>query len=301
LSRGYVPIDDVNETGASVTLEYASADFAISRLAAALGHDADAARLLRSAQNWRKLFDAESGLIRPRWTNGKFLENWDPLLLLPHRVRWDQSSQLGFEEGSSWQYTWMIPHNYGGLFEAMGGADKAVEKLDKLFEKVNGWGEPHFTVANEPNFCSPYAYLWAGEPWKTQSVVARIRETFTTQPDGIPGNDDLGATSGVYWWSALGLYPVIPGVGGFALGTPLFPRTTLRLGDDRTLEILARGEGIYVQSVTLNGQPCDSAWLPLDALSAKDNHLEFSLGTEPNKAWGANRASFPPSFDAAVE
>ena len=192
----------------------------------------------------------------------------------------------------------MIPYNYGGLFAALGGKEKVVPKLDKFFQKLSGWALPNFTVTNEPDFCAPYAYIWTGNPWKTQEVVDRVRrETFTEKPDGLPGNDDLGATSGVYVWNALGLYPVIPGVGGLVLGTPMFPRATIRMGDGRTLEILSRGEGIYVQSVKLNGRAYESTWLPIDVLTAKDNHLEFLLGRQPNKTWGAFRASLPPSFD----
>ena len=302
LSRGYLPVGDDNETAASVTLEYASADFAISRFAAALGDQANAARLLRSAQSWRNLLDPETGFIRPRTADGTFLGNWDPDRLLPHHKNWDKDNQIGFEEGSTWQYTWMIPHNYGGLFAAMGGEQKVIPQLDRFFQKLSGWALPNFTVTNEPDFCAPYAYVWTGNPWKTQEVVDRIRrETFTTKPDGLPGNDDLGATSGVYVWNALGLYPVIPGVGGLVLGTPMFPRATLRLGDGRTLEILARGEGVYVQTVKLNGIACDSAWLSLDALSARENRLEFQLGPQPNKTWGAQPANRPPSFDALAE
>jgi predicted alpha-1,2-mannosidase len=299
LSEGYIPVGNGNETGASVTLEYASADFAISRFAAALGDQADAARLLRSAQNWRNLLDPETGFIRPRTLEGKFLGDWDPDHLMPRHQNWDTVDQMGFEEGSAWQYTWMIPHNYAALFAALGGEEKVVPKLDQFFQKLSGWAVPTFTVTNEPDFCAPYAYVWTGNPWKTQEVVDRVRrETFTTQPDGLPGNDDLGATSGVYVWNALGLYPVIPGVGGLVLGTPLFPSATVRMGDGRTLKIISRGEGIYVQSVTLNGRAYDSAWLPLEALSARENRLEFLLGRQPNKTWGTRRASLPPSFDA---
>ena len=297
LSKGYIPVAGDDETGASVTLEYASADFAISRYAAALGDQENAARLLLSSGNWRNLWDPETGFIRPRTADGKFLGDWDPSHLAPHHKNWDQQNQLGFEEGSTWQYTWMIPHDYAGLFQAMGGSQSVVPKLDQFFQQLSGWGIPNFTVTNEPDFCAPYAYVWAGRPWKTQEVIDRIRrETFSTKPDGLPGNDDLGATSGVYVWNALGMYPVIPGVGGLVLGTPLFPRATVRFGDGRTLQIVADGEGIYVQSVKLNGQAHGSTWLPLEELSAQENRLEFSLGALPNPAWGTDPASRPPSF-----
>jgi predicted alpha-1,2-mannosidase len=298
LSREYLPSGKHQESGASITLEYASADFAISRLADALGDSANAARLLRSSQNWRSLFDPEAGFIHPRTADGKFLAGFDPDQLLPHHVNWDKSNQLGFEEGSAWQYTWMIPHNYAGLFQAMGGNEKVIPKLDKFFQKLSGWGIPNFTVTNEPDFCAPYAYVWTANAWKTQQVIDRIRrETFTTQPDGLPGNDDLGATSGVYVWNALGMYPVIPGVGGVVLGTPMFPRVTWKLGDGRTLEIISQGEGIYVHAVSLNGAPRSSAWLPLDALSAKQNRLEFMLQKEPDHNWASRQDDLPPSFD----
>jgi len=302
LSRGYIPVSDTHETSTSITLEYASADFAVSRFAAALGDSANAARLLRSSQNWRTLFDSETGFIRPRTADGKFLAGFDPTTLSPHHIHWDQTSQLGFEEGSTWQYTWMVPHNYAGLVQMMGGNQNALPKLDKFFQKLSGWGLPNFTVANEPDFCAPYAYVWTGNAWKTQEVVDRIRrETFTSRPDGLPGNDDLGATSGVYVWSALGMYPVIPGVGGLVLGTPTFPHVTMQLADGKTLEIISHGEGIYVHKVSLNGVPHTSAWLSLDALSAKHNRLEFTLQSKPDPAWAAAPANFPPSFDVPTK
>ena len=298
LERGYIPVKAGDaEAAASYTLEYASADFAVSRFADAMGDKDNAARLLRSSQNWRTLFDKESNFIRPRTADGKFMA-WNPDKLEPHHQNWDQADQLGFEEGSAWQYTWMIPHNYAGLFAAMGGAQNAIPKLDRFFTQLKGWGVPTFTVTNEPDFCAAYAYNWAGAPWKTQSVVDRVRrETFTTQPDGLPGNDDLGATSGVYVWDALGMYPVIPGVGGVALGTPMFREVSVKLGNGATLRIVGRGEGPYVQKVTLNGMPYSKSWLPVAAFQHGENRLEFELGTEPNKEWAAQPENFPPSYD----
>jgi predicted alpha-1,2-mannosidase len=299
LKLGYVPLGgEVKDYAASVTLEYASSDFAISRLAAALGDNAAAARLLHSSQNWRNLFDPETRMIRPRTADGKFLGGWDADRLLPHLNNWDKANQLGFEEGSTWQYTWMIPHNLAGLFQAMGGNQAAIAKLDKFFEKVVGWGTPNFTATNEPDFGAIYAYAWAGAPWKTQRVVRRVlRETFNATPGGLPGNDDLGATSGVYVWGALGLYPEIPGVGGLVLGTPMFRRAVVPMGEGKSIEIAARGEGMYVQSVRLNGKPYASAWLPLEALAAGLNHLEFVLGPQPNRTWATQPANLPPSFE----
>jgi predicted alpha-1,2-mannosidase len=298
MTKGYVPTSKDEESGASYTLEYANADFAVSRFAAALGDHKDASVLLKRAQNWRNLFDKDTGWIRPRTEDGKSIEGFDPDHLLPHRVKQDPSDQMGFEEGSTWQYSFMLPFNYAGLLREMGGDDKVVPRLDKFFEKLSGWALPNFTVTNEPDFCAPYAYLWAGAPWKTQQVLDRIRkETFTTRRDGLPGNDDLGATSGVYVWNAIGIYPEIPGVGGFTIGTPMFSRVTMHLGNGKTLEISGKGTGIYVHRVQVNGVPHASSWLKLSQLSAPKNTLLFELRQEPDHAWATKPSDFPPSFD----
>jgi predicted alpha-1,2-mannosidase len=300
LAKGYVPLSDEQESAASITLEYDSADFAVSRLASAMGDQTHAALLLTNAQNWRNLFDKAGGWIRPRTADGKFLDDsWDPDRLMPHRKRWDTSNQLGFEEGSTWQYTFMLPFNYAGLLREMGGSDKVIPKLDKFFEKLSGWALPNFTVTNEPDFCAPFVYLWTGNPWKTQQVIDRIRrETFTVRPDGLPGNDDLGATSGVYVWNAMGIYPEIPGLGGFTIGTPLFSRVEMRMGNGHTLKISAKGEGVYVSAVRVNGTPHASSWLKLAELGALQTRLEFELQKEPDHAWATHETEFPPSFDA---
>ena len=299
LTQGYVPVSDDQDVAASISLEYNNADFAVSRFAAAMGDETDAERLLRSAENWRTLFDRDGGWIRPRTADGNFLDNhWDPDRLTPHRKNSDTSNQMGFEEGSTSQYTFMIPYNYAGLFRAIGGDEKVIPRLDKFFEKLSGWGLPNFTVTNEPDFCAPYAYLWTNMPWKTAAVIDRIRqETFTSKPEGLPGNDDLGATSGVYVWSAIGIYPEIPGVGGFAVGTPMFRQVTMSLGKGKTLKISATGDGIYVHGLRINGTPHRSSWIDLSELALSDNQIEFELAGEPDHGWATKPSELPPSFD----
>jgi predicted alpha-1,2-mannosidase len=297
LSKGYVSLLDhkyPSMYAASASLNFDNADFAVSRMAEALGDHADAQLLLKHAQSWRNLFDKDSGLIRPRESDGSFVAGWDPEHYLP---RFDRLSALGFEEGSAYQYTYMLPFNYAGLMHALGGRDAAIAKFDRFFQKVVGWNTINFTVTNEPDFGEEYVYDWLGQPWKTQAVISRALETFTTKPDGLPGNDDLGATSGLYVFDSLGFYPVIPGVGGFVLGAPLFPRAHITFGDGRTFDIARRGKGIYVQRVTLNGQSYSSTWLPLERLSKAHNVLTVWMGEKPNHRWGAAPQDVPPSFD----
>jgi predicted alpha-1,2-mannosidase len=297
LSKGYVSLLDhkyPSMYGASASLNFNNADFAVSRMAESLGDHADAQLLLNHAQYWRNLFDKDSDLIRPRESDGSFVAGWDPERYLP---RFDRLSALGFEEGSAYQYTYMLPFNYAGLIQALGGREAAIAKFDKFFEKVVGWNTTNFTTTNEPDFGEEYVYDWLGEPWKTQAVISRELETFTTKPDGLPGNDDLGATSGLYVFDSLGFYPVIPGVGGFALGTPLFSKAHLAFGDGRTFDIETRGEGIYVQRMMLNGQSYTSTWLPLERLLKQHNSLIVWKGKKPNTQWGAGAKDAPPSFE----
>ena len=164
LERGYVPITsfkwDNGMTGAtSASLEYVTDDFCLAQFAAALGDTRTQDVFMRRAQNWQDLFDPEIGFIRPRRSSGVFLEQFDPDSLSPHsEVPWDKSSQAGFEEGNTWQYTWMIPHNYRGLFAAIGGDAEVRRRLDKFFNRLVSWGYPNFNIGNEPSFVAPYAY-----------------------------------------------------------------------------------------------------------------------------------------------
>lgn len=293
LKLGYVP-SEKDRTAASRTLEYASDDFAIAQFARDLGHEAEYQQFLKQSQNWKTLLEPSTGWIRPRLSDGTWLTGFDAELSLPKANGGDQQ---GFEEGNTYQYTFMIPFDYPALFAAIGGEDKVIPRLDKFFLKLRCWGEPCFNIENEPDFVTPYAYNFAGQPWKTEDAVTRIgNETFKAAPNGIPGNDDLGATSGVYVWNALGFYPAVPGVGGLALGTPIFPKATLRLAGGRTVVITREGNGFYVQQVTLNGAPYASTWLPLAKLRTGTTKFQFTTDMQPNTKRGTAVADRPPSF-----
>ncbi|MFZ0747565.1 MAG: GH92 family glycosyl hydrolase [Terracidiphilus sp.] len=297
LKLGYSPAEK-DSIDASRTLEYSSADFAIAEFARNLGHQSEYKTFLKQSGDWKNLLDPETHWIRPRNSDGTWLAGFDADRSLPKRPDAPVSTdQYGFEEGNTYQYSFMIPFDYPALIAGMGG-DAAVEpRLDKFFSKLICWGEPCFNMANEPDFVTPYTYVFAGMPWKTQDVITRIeQQTFSAKPDGIPGNDDLGATSGVYVWNALGFYPAVPGVGGMVLGTPMFDKATLRLAGGRTLVISRKGPGIYVQSVSLNGAGYANSWLPLSKLKPGTTELHFTMDEQPNKQRGSATADRPPSF-----
>ncbi len=295
LTLGYVP-SEKDRISASRTLEYASDDFAISQLAKSLGHADIAEKFRKQSQNWKNLLDPATGWIRPRQSDGTWLAGFDAMLSLP-KAKGHGTDQLGFEEGNTAQYTYMIPFDYPALFAAIGGDAKVTARLDPFFAKLRCWGQPCYNIENEPDFVVPYAYVFAGQPWKTQQVVTRINaETFKDAPDGIPGNDDLGATSGVYVWNALGFYPAVPGVSGLVLGTPQFTRTTLRLANNRTVEIRKNGSGIYVNQVTLNSEPYTSTWLPIEKLHPGTTRIVFTTQDTPDTQRGTTVANRPPEF-----
>lgn len=284
LRQGFVQQDEGNHLGAaSITLEYASADFAISRFAKALGDTVNSQKFLTASANWRKIFDSETRYIRSRDANGKFLPNFDP------------GSGVGFVEGNSAQYTWMVPYDLGSVIEAIGGADEASARLDKYFSQYGRYnGGPYFRIANEPSMACPWIYNWTGRPWRTQEVVRKtLTDLFTDTKGGLPGNDDLGATSAWAVLAQLGIYPEIPAVGGFALNSPMFPDVTIKLGA-REIYIRADGapENIYIEKTALDGRPV-SNWIPWDEFS-NAKRLEFTLSPTANKTAGQPPPSFSP-------
>jgi predicted alpha-1,2-mannosidase len=284
LNLGYVSTS--TDQSASRTLEYANDDFAISQLAQALGradlHDYYLAR----AQNWQNLF--YKGYIVPRNADGAFMS-------------FNPTSDNGFTESSGAQYVWMAPFNMRGLFDAMGGNSEAVARLDEHFKKLNDG--PHSNQAflgNEPGLKTPWAYDFTGAPWRAQDVVRRsILGLYSNSPGGMPGNDDGGAMGSYVVFSCLGLFPDIPGVAGFVVGSPLFSSATVQMANGNTLQIdapEASDENRYVQSLALDGQDYnDSPWIPWGAISDGAT-LSFSLADSPNTSWGA--AVPPPSFGA---
>jgi predicted alpha-1,2-mannosidase len=278
-------------SGPSQSLEFNMADFSIAQIAQARGDMATYQAFMHRAQFWRNTFDTQIGYIEPRLKDGSF-------------VPVDPAMHTDFVEGNPAQYSWMVPYNLRAVFDLMGGNAKVVQRLDSFFTELNaGEDAPYFWVGNEPVFSVPWAYDYVGAPWRTQAVVRQVEtELFTPNPDGEPGNDDLGAMSAWYVFAALGVYPAIPAVGGFALDSPLFPRATIHLGNGKTLEI--EGENAsptnpYIQSLRVNGKPFQHTWVSYDTWS-RGATLQFKLGGAPNKEWGTKSEDAPPSFGEAV-
>jgi predicted alpha-1,2-mannosidase len=295
LKRGYLGPDDPGQrgpSGPSQMLEFTTTDFTIAQFARAVGDRAVYRAFMKRAQFWRNIFDPKTGYIAPRRKDGSFI----PI---------NPASNLYYVEGNAAQYSWLVPYNLRALFSLMGGNERVVERLNRFFSELNaGDTKPYAWMGNEPCFPIPWAYDWAGAPWRTQAVTRRIElELFNSRPDGEPGNDDLGAMSAWYVFAALGGYPVIPGVGGLALSSPLFPKATVHLGNGKAVEIdgeNASAQDAYVEGLRVNGQPFDRTWISYRLLS-RGATLRFKLGSSPNKRWAARPGDAPPSFSEGME
>jgi predicted alpha-1,2-mannosidase len=308
LKLHYIPADAPAWGPAADTLEDVTAEFSISALAGHLGEAAVQRRFLERAQYWKNIWNPtatpDAGYFMNRNADGTWPKVQDDNDKAPHDFT--PSTEDGFVEGSAAQYVWMIPFNVAGLFEQMGGHDKAVARLDHFF--YNEKGEPAVTKAgplhaeldNEPSIETPWLYDFAGQPWKTQQLVRQVLNTiWKNTPSGIPGNDDLGEMSSWAVFAMMGFYPEIPGRAELVLGSPIFTSVAVHRanGDVHVIAPAAATNAPYVQSLEVNGKPSSKTWLP-ESFALKGGTLKFELGSTPNKSWGTHAGDEPPSFGA---
>src|SRR3954470_15623340 len=233
------------------TLEYGVADFALALMAQALGHDADAQRWLDASLDYRNILDPDTRWIRPRAADGTWYADFDPAF-----------DETGFQEGNSWQYSWLAPHDARGLFDRMGGDAAVAERFDTFFKlppEAQNRGTvfglvyrlPQYAPGNEHDLQAPWMPVFAGEPWRGAAALRDVQSLFRAAPDGLPGNDDLGGVSGGDVWPMIGIGPVTPGAPFHVIGSPAFDRATVRLGNARKpLTISAPGASVINRYVT---------------------------------------------------
>ena len=249
LRLGYVAFDydgGVREkASASITLERAYDDWCLAQMAQALGKTDDYQLFMKRSRNYRNLFDASVGFIRPRYRDGTWKTPFDP------GVKHGKSN--GFTESNAWQMTFFAPQDIPGLIELLGGKQKFVKKLDEYF-KIGQHNQ-----GNEPGFINPFLFNYANALQKTQKVVRDIlQKHYGDGPDGLEGNDDSGAMSAWYVLAAMGLYPVCPGAPEYTLLSPLFERIEIRPSDNAAPFIIeerkASKDNNSIQSAWLNGK-----------------------------------------------
>lgn len=273
IERGYVPLgwfaaDMSGDNSVSHALEYYVADNALAQLADALGKKEEAELFRQRSLGYRHYYSPESGTLRPLTRDGEFLTPFDP------RQGENFEPVPGFHEGSAWNYTFFVPHDVGGLAKLMGGNKKFVEKLQRVFD------EELYDPANEPDIAYPYLFSrFKGEEWRTQREVKRLlAKYFTTQPNGIPGNDDTGTMSAWAVFSMMGFYPDCPGEARYTLTTPTFDRVEIDTPDGVLTIDAKRTEGgnDRIRSMTLGGRPLNRYRIGHDEL-VRGKHLVFNV------------------------
>ncbi len=269
IDQGWVSHECDTSQSASMTLEYAYNDWTTARIAEVLGLGDEAASYDTRSESWRNHWDPDEGFMRGRHRDGSWVEPFDP------------SDGDDFCESNSWVYSFFVPHQPEALMETMGGDAAFVERLDRFFDE--GWFEP----SNEPSFHVPWLYGRTSQPHKaTERVHALLEGAFSADPDGLPGNDDAGATSALYALAAMGLFPMAPGDGLYELTTPLFDRVELRLHPGRSdagvfvIETTGRDTGVIIHSASLAGDDLD-VWQLTHASIEAGGTLEISLGEAP--------------------
>lgn len=278
LTEGYVPLTEEFDNSVSHALEYYIADWNLAQFAKALHKTDDYKRFLKQSLQYKKYFDTEYNMLRPKLADGTFLANFDP------KQGENFAPSPGFHEGTAWQYTFCVPHDIKGLSKLMGGKQKFVNQLQSVFDNKL------FDMANEPDIHYPYLFnYFKGEEWRTQKQVRKLIDThFKNKPGGIPGNDDCGTLSAWLVYSMMGIYPVCPGDTNYAITTPVFDKITIELSPEfhkgKTFEITKQSttkDDLFIQKIRTNGKVSKSYFIKHSTIT-NGGKLELFLKSNQN-------------------
>ena len=303
---GYVPYDVNIRENTARTLEYAYADFTVAKMAEKLGKTDIAERFYKQAYNYKNVFDAETNLMRGKNEDGTFQSPFNPL-------KWGDA----FTEGNSLHYTWSVFHDLQGLINLMGGKENFIKQLDGVFTMppdfdASYYGQTiheiremqivnmgNYAHGNQPIQHMIYLYNYAGAPYKAQEKVREVlTKLYSATPDGYCGDEDNGQTSAWYVFSALGFYPVTPGVDEYVMGSPLFDKVTLKLENGNEFVITSKNNSnrnFYINSIDLNGETYENNFIKFNAIQ-KGGNINFTMSKEPNKNWGSKDSQLPFSM-----
>lgn len=294
----YIPADKMLESVGNA-LEYAIDDYCIAQMAKALNKTEDYAYFTKRANLHKLYFDKETTFMRGKLTNGKWRTPFNPLSSA-HR-------KDDYVEGNAWQYTWLVPQDPYGLIDLFGSEESFLNKLDALFlitDKVEGEDVSpdisgligQYAHGNEPNHHIPYLYAFAGQPWKTAKLIREIDDKFySTKPDGLCGNEDLGQMSAWYVLSSMGFYSVNPANGIYVLGSPLVNSAVINYKKGISFKINAidnSADNIYIQRAEYNGNPYTKSYITQEMI-AQGGELKLYMGSKPSLTFGVKKENRP--------
>lgn len=290
----------------AVTLGTVYDEWCLSQIAKILGKEEDHEYFLSRSYNYRKLYNHETGFFHPKDSEGNFIQPFD------YKFSGGMGARKYYGENNGWTYRWDVPHNVADLIHLMGGNDGFVSNLEATFNEDLGRSKyafyaqlpdqtgnvGQFTMANEPSLHIPYLYNYAGQPWKTQKRIRKLlKEWFRNDLMGVPGDEDGGGMSAFVAFSQMGFYPVTPGSASYNIGSPVFSKSVIDLGNDKTFTITAKNvsdKNKYIQSATLNGKEWNKPWFEHSEI-ANGGHLVLVMGPKANLNWGVGNNSVPPS------
>jgi putative alpha-1,2-mannosidase len=296
----------------TVTLQAAYESWCIAQVAKGLGKADDYAYFMKHAHDYQNVFNKQTGFMSPKTEDGNWITPFNP------KLSGGQGGRDYFAEMNSWIYTWYVSHDIQGLINLMGGKDNFNNKLDALYTEQYQTSKYSFldqfpdqtglignyAQGNEFSRQIPYLYNYSGAPWKTQRRVREIMDVwYGAGPLGICGDEDTGLMSHWYICSAMGIYsdPMIPNYPVWLIGSPVFKKSTIKLGNNKFFVIEAKdvsAQNKYVQSATLNGEPLNKPWFEHSTLM-KGGSLVLQMGPRPNKQWGSSQEAIPPSMSRA--
>lgn len=273
-------LTDGSPFGASHTLEYAFSAAAAAQFAKSLQHESDYLVLNKLSHAWRTLYDPSTKFMRPKDSEGKFIQNFNPY-----------ESWRGFQEGNAWQYTFYVPHVPQQLVKLV-GEDLFNRRLDSIFtisqKNIFGGGahidafagiESLYNHGNQPNLHISWLFYFSGRPDLSQKWVRAIcNEFYGTEAIhgyGFGQDEDQGQLGAWYVMSSMGLFDVRSLTSenpSFQIGAPLFDRITIEL--PKTLrknkfEIEVKNQDtsrIYLDKIQLNGKVLSGLELPFQDL-----------------------------------
>ncbi|MCM5664050.1 GH92 family glycosyl hydrolase [Galbibacter mesophilus] len=278
LEKGYVPyplpekVKAHHKNGASMTLEYSYQDWALAQFAKKLNLQKDYRIYKKRSENWKNVFDASVGWIRPKNRDGVWKKEYD-LYQIGH----------GFTEANGAQNTWFVPHDLPELAKLMGGNEKASEKLNEQFKTAEKSGftagdshgqekNPKYSripvnYGNEPSMQTAFIFNHLGRPDLTQYWSRKVIDSVFSglSPEtGYSGDEDQGILGSLAVLMKIGLFQMNGGVESnpkYEFGSPIFDKIVITLENNKKLIIKALGSASgkkYIETVKWNGKPLQS-------------------------------------------
>lgn len=291
----YVPGWNTTEQGSGFSVshivEYSYNSYAVAQFAKALGKKKEYDQLMKLSTVWEDYYDENLDFIRPRVSDGKFLEPFDPL------APW-----IGFQEGNAYQYTFYVPHTPEKLVARM-GEKKFIDRLDSIFQvsektkfggaDINAFAGLSYVYnhGNQPNLHISWLFNFTSQPWRTQKWVRRILDEFYGTENihgyGYGQDEDQGQLGAWYVMASMGLFDVKGLVEidpAFQFGSPVFDKIEIAGKNRITIEVQKQSpKSIYLQSVRVNNKDCTMNSIPLSTLR-KGARLIIGLGDTPNES-----------------